>query len=301
MNFNFPSNKFGHATMIYMGLQHADVRLKAVDSAAQNINSGFQNMPTVTNRPLFKAVFNAVVKAIDHGTAPTLMVMNGRRIVRASDKKYALVNNRLTFATLEVCLEVRDGSSNDNNANRFSGRAPDGSVHVGAVYFSMHNVPMFMELRHYHAQRSLVKALKGKLVLNLEITSPLLVLDLSMHSASTAKFLKSLEQLPEIKQAAGSRPLSLYDQMLAPNDFSVSRAIGLAAGRFPTFDGLIAPTARTDLDNRSGDNLILFGETGQRVSRKLKTLSAILFKLKKGPGELDFQNFEVVNKQVRPI
>ena len=258
-------------------------------------------MANVSNRALFEAIYNAVVRAMDEGNAPTLWIPNGRRVVRASDKKYALVNNQLTYSALEDCLEVRDGSSDDRNANRFSGRAPDGSVNVGAVYFSTHNVPMFMEIRHYHPQRSIIKALKGKLVLNVEITQPMLVMDLSKHSASTTKFLKSLEQDPAIKRAAGNRPLSMYNKMLAPNDYTVSRAIGLAAGRFSEIDGLIAPTARTDLDNRSGDNLILFGQKGSRVSRKLKILTAILFKLKRGPGELDFQYFRVERNQVIPI
>ena len=253
----------------------------------------------VSNPRLFKAVYSAVVDAVEHNNVPNQTLKGGLTIYRASDKKYVLENQKLTKKTLESCLEVRDGSSSDSNANRFTGAAPDGSAHVGGVYFATHVTPMLMEVRHYNNKRNVKQALRGKVVLEVEVLGAINVMDLSMHSPETTKFLTAIGKSSEVRAVLNGRVPELKQKMLS-NDFSVSRAIGLAAGSMG-YDGLIAQTARTDLDSKTGDNLILFGRNGKRVSRKLRIVSAMLFKLRKGPNELAVQKFIVQGHNVVPI
>ncbi|MEZ6127236.1 MAG: hypothetical protein R3C59_00975 [Planctomycetaceae bacterium] len=247
-------------------------------------------MATVSDTRIFSAVYKAMSDAIFEGSAPTTMVQAGQRIVRASRRSFVVDgNNKPAYAKLRECLVVRDGGSDDGNANRFSGRSPDGSVNAGGVYFSMHNEPMFMELRHYNPDSSVVRALKNGVVLSIEVTAPLLVLDMSRHSGNAQQFLRSISRNPDVRAVAGMD--SLYDQMMNPNDFSVSRAIGLAVGRHRYLDGMLVQTARTDPEQRSGDNLVLFGKKGQVVSKKLRIRSAVVFKMRKGPGQLDIETY----------
>jgi hypothetical protein len=250
-----------------------------------------QCMGSVRDRRLFKAVYAAVSAGIRDGSAPTNIVQAGQRLVRASQRRFVVERDgTLSEAKLRDCLNVRDGGSEDANANRFSGRAPDGAVHVGGVYFSLHNEPMFMELRHYNRDSCEVRALKNGVVLNVEVTSPMLVLDMSRHSAAAKRYLRSIESSTAFQQASGVKSISLWDRMLDANDYTVSRAIGLAAGRH-RLEGVLVQTARTDLFKRSGDNVVLFGEHGNLVSTKLRIRSALLFRLRKGPGELDFTEY----------
>lgn len=234
---------------------------------------------------LFRAVYTVVSRGVTDGSAPTLLIQAGQRIVRATRRQFAIDDDQQpSLQKLRECLIVRDGRSEGPDANRFSGRAPDGSVNVGAVYFSMHNEPMFMEIGHYSGRKQLTRVLKERTVLNVEVLSPLLVIDMSRHSAAARQYLRQVASAPEVRDAVGGRSVSLWDMMLADRDYTVSRAIGLAAGRSPMIDGLMAQTARTDEENRSGDNLILFGKPGQLVSAKLRIRSAFLFRLGAGPA-----------------
>lgn len=251
----------------------------------------------ISNRPLFDAVFKAMVKAIKSDVAPDHVLPSSHPIVRGSDKKYVYDGGRVTYAKLVDCLRVRDGTDGiwDRNTNRFSGRAPDGSAHVGGVYFSMGNAPMCMEMRHYQVKRNLHKALRFKIVLNLKLTHPMHVVDLSMESPTTKTFLATLQKDPAIAKSL-DRGKTLQQHVFS-NDYSASKAIGLAAGAMG-FEGLIFQTARTDLEGTTGNNLVLFGTAGSVVSRKLEIVSAIMFKLRKGPDELEFEKFQIVGRSV---
>ena len=132
-------------------------------------------MSKVANPDLFRAIYQAAFRAIESGKEPNRNLKGGERIYRASDKIYVLEDQKLTLPSLETCLIVRDGSSDDKNPNRFTGRAPDGSANVGGVYFSMSLPPMMMEMRHYNAKRNVFNALRGKVVLELEVRGAITV------------------------------------------------------------------------------------------------------------------------------
>jgi len=143
---------------------------------------------------------------------------------------------------------------------------------------------MMLETAHYSG--SFEKALRqGRAVINLRVTRPLMLADFSSHSRYGLDYLSRLETRKNVRAAlsalAGKR---LWDLMLSPTDYSVSRAIGLAAGCHHYLDGILFTSARTTPEIPTGDNIVLFGNHGSVVSTRLSIDSVLLYQGGRGKG-----------------
>lgn len=262
-------------------------------------------MATIMDSHLFDAVFHAASRRLDQGMAPTaLLFPRETQLVRAVDAGY-LMNRYHAFdpATVLQNLVVRDAYSDDH---RFSGTGPQGPItNRGGLYTSRHTAPMTNEVWHYSSATTVPKALREKGVITLAVVQPLLVLDLSRYSASTTTFLCSLEQDTDVKSALNAsryKNAHLQQLVMLGGDYTVGRALGLAAATSSSVDGLQAGTARpSDRPGETGDNVVLYGPDGEPVCGKVEAASVTLFDYNGKTRELERHQHKLKFDQTKQL
>lgn len=240
-------------------------------------------MPGIQEPRLTTAVYHAVIRSLEAGRPPTLMLFpqdtHPVRYVRAEYLKNKY-NHAFEPKRVAEALKIRD---KDSDANRYSGQARGTEITKrGGLYTSRHHAPMMNEIWHHSDDAvDIPHALAATGVIQMSLVRPLLVLDLSRYSPETAKFLTKLETDRDVRSAldASRHPgARLEDLLMHGSDFSVCRALGLAAANSPYVEGLQAGTARlSDRLGETGDNLILYGSDLWPLHDKVRAETVTLF------------------------
>lgn len=234
---------------------------------------------------LFEAVYRATARRLGDSSAPTVTLYPKQDGLVRSVKAQHLHNQYHAFDPGAVLgnLVVRDAAM---DWNRFSGSGPGGKVAPkGGLYTSRHASPMMGEIWHYAPGKTpnVARALASRGVLRLRILRMLTLLDLSRYSPRTDAFLDALEGDSDVRAALAANPRyaasRLSRLLLADDDYTVGRAVGLAVAESPLVDGLKAGTARhSDRPGETGDNVVLFGPDGQPIRRMVEVDEVFLFR-----------------------
>ena len=272
-------------------------------------------MTKIKSQNLFEAVYNAVRQKITDRQFPQTYLPTGSHFERASDKKYVNLspNGLITKGSAEAAITIRDA---DNDWNRFTGTSPIPTAQKqGGLYVFKHEEAGIAELMHYTESMntlpvnvatkriSVPHLMATKAIFRIRTKKPMLIANLSIFSGGSPvnSFMNALENDPAIKSHLGG--MTLIDKILAPNDYSASRAMGLAFGSENSINGIEWETARnSDRVSLTGDNICLFGDNMQSVpnleveSATLSFLPNALYDNKGNQIKLDDSNEAIINK-----
>lgn len=217
--------------------------------------------PNVRYPELFWVVFQALLGRLQSSEAPTALLPSGRGFVRITDTVHIQCDaGSPSRQRVLNCLKVRDNYARADG-NRFSGSSPDGSIVRGGLYVSMNVSAIVLETQHYAG--SLEHAAKqGKTILNLQLNQNCSLLDLSGRGPA-ADFVASIGNRNDVRAAIESyAPLkgkTFTELLFSETDYSVPRAVGLAASFSGAIAGVMFKSARTTDEMPTGDNVVLFG------------------------------------------
>lgn len=253
-------------------------------------------MSKIGNIKLFEAVYNAVKKRAEAGLFPQEYLPGGTILERAVDKRYVVLapNGLIYKNSAAAAITVRDAN---NDMNRFTGTSPVPYIrNQGGLYLFRHEEAGLAEIMFYSEKMntlpmntatrriSVSHMMATKSIFRIRVTKPLILANISLLSGGgeAKRFFDEVGNETNVKNLLYGATLS--QKMLDPNDYSVSRAFGLALATINYINGIQSQTARvTDRTYLSGDNVCLFGENMQPVSglevdsAKLTFSSSMLF------------------------
>lgn len=272
-------------------------------------------MTKIKNPKLFEAVYNAVRQKIVDRQFPQTYLPAGAHFERASDKKYVSLspNGLITKGSAEAAITIRDA---DSDWNRFTGTSPIPTAQKqGGLYVFKHEEAGIAELMHYTESMNTIPVniatkrisvphlMATKAIFRIRTKKPMLIANLSIFSGGSAvnAFMNAIENIPAVKSQLGG--LSFIKKVLDPNDYSASRAMGLAFGAERSVNGIDWETARdSDRVNLTGNNICLFGENMQKVpnleveSATLSFLPNVLYDDKGNRIKLNDNDETIINK-----
>ncbi len=230
-------------------------------------------MVTIKNPNLHRAAYFTVLDIIKAGQVPTDIIHPGTRMLRTTDRKYIKITSEgfLALSSAAASLMIRNAYKDES---RWSGSSTMRGKQVGAIYLSEAEAANFNEtLWYFYQSRSQNNCLpkggvglanemmRGKMVLDVIVTHPLCVFDLSIHESFVMDLIGILQKSAEVKAAIPTHT-TVLDIYRDPDNCDIERAIALAAADSKIFHGIRAATVRLSerSDEESGNNVILFGQ-----------------------------------------
>ncbi len=230
-------------------------------------------MVTIKNPNLHRAAYSIVLDLIKAGQVPTDIIHPGARMLRTTDRKFINITpqGQLALSSAAASMTIRNAYKDES---RWSGISTMKGKQVGAIYLSEVEAANFNEtLWYFYQSRSqnnfLPKGgaglanemMRGKMVLDVIVTHPLCVFDLSIHESLVQGLLGTLQKSADIKAAIPAHT-TLQEIYRDPANCDIERAIALAAADSKIFQGLRAGTVRMSERSaeESGNNVIVFGQ-----------------------------------------
>jgi hypothetical protein len=254
-------------------------------------------MPSVSNKQVLKATYDAVVPLIRTNQIPTTLLYAEQTVFRScwvGHLPKPAKGQHMSKHTATVVIRPNDGATKEKE-NRFSGPSYDKSEHnpvrgSGGLYCVLQQQALVNENIFYWKKRSLESgkpgpgrlllaakkglaeaALADRCVAKIALMSQLVVADLSPHNPGTTNFLKLVEETPGyldlLRNTQYSSLVSLWHRITDGDDCSVARGIGLAIANSHRLKGLVIQTVRKSgrSPDELGDNLVLFGREEQEI------------------------------------
>jgi hypothetical protein len=251
-------------------------------------------MPSVSNKRVLKATYEAVVPLIRSNKIPTMLLYAEHTIFRScwvGDLPKPERGQHVSKSKASIVIRPKDGDAKENG-NRFSGPSYDESeqnrvLGSAGLYCVLQQQAVVNENIFYWKKRSLQSVGPGRLLRKTNRTlaeaaladsclskivlmSQLLVADLSPHNPGTMNFLKLVEDTPGyldlLRKTQYSSLVSLWNRITDSDDCSVARGIGLAIAN-SHLEGLVIQTVRKSgrSPDEVGDNLVLFGSKDKEI------------------------------------
>lgn len=244
-------------------------------------------MVTIQHPNLHRAAYFVVLDLIKAGQVPTDIIHPGTRMLRTTDRKFIKITAEgfLALSSAAAAMLIRNAYKDES---RWSGVSTMRGKQVGAIYLSEVEAANFNEtLWYFYQSRSqnqflpkggfglASEVMRGKMVLDVIVTYPLCVFDLSVHESFVAKLIGRLEKSSEVK-ASLPQHTTLMEIYRDPANCDIERAIALAAADSKIFQGIRAGTARQSerAADESGNNVIVFGEQDD-IAQGLAVVRAI--------------------------
>jgi hypothetical protein len=242
---------------------------------------------TIKNPNLHRAAYHIVSDIIKAGQVPTDLIHPGTRMLRTTDRKYTKITSegQLALSSAAAAMTIRNAYQ---DVSRWSGISTMRGKQVGAIYLSEVEAANFNEtLWYFYQSRSqnnflpkggvglATEMMRGKMVLDVIVTHPLCVFDLSLHENFVMDLIGILQKSSEVKTAIPGHT-TVLDIYRDPGNCDIERAIALAAADSKIFHGIRAGTVRMSerSADESGNNVIVFGEQDE-IAQGLAIVRAI--------------------------